>query len=54
MAEPNTERYTEKISVYITPEMKELVKNLPKSYNLSAKLRNHVDMLLREHYGATR
>lgn len=40
------ERYTEKITVYITEEQKEKVQALPKSFNLTEKMRRALDKIL--------
>lgn len=37
--------FTEKVVVYITKEQKAWVQSLPKSYNLSEKLRNYLEKL---------
>lgn len=42
------EHLTEKITVYITPTMKEQIQELPKSFNISGKLRNYLGTLLQE------
>ncbi len=41
-------KYPEKIVVYITTEQKAWVQALPKSYNLSEKMREALDVLMRE------
>lgn len=41
--------FTEKISVYITPEQKAKVQALPKSFNLTEKMRQALDKILDKH-----
>ncbi len=42
-------KYPEKITIYTTPEQKAWVQALPKSYNLTEKLRKCLDRLISDH-----
>jgi hypothetical protein len=43
-----TKEYPEKITFYITTEQKKWVQALPKSYNLSEKMRKHLEGLIND------
>ena len=40
-------KFTEKITTYITPKQKEWVQKLPKNFNLSEKMRNYLEELIK-------
>jgi hypothetical protein len=49
--QPSKERFTEKITVYISKEQAQEIQKLPRNFNLSGKMRKALERILKKERG---